>query len=68
MSITFYYGNTESPSINVESLTDLYQALNLIHTQVMDNIGDDTELLSILEDTMYRLEAVAEDRNEDVTA
>ena len=57
MGITYYAG-VPAPCINVKNAEDLYQALDLLHTQVMDNLDEDTALLQILSDAMDRVQAV----------
>lgn len=52
MPITYYY---EGPTVTVENAEELYEALDLLHTQIMDTSGND-ELLRILSDAMDRVE------------
>lgn len=61
MSIESYVG-VEAPCINVESASELYEALDLLHTQVMDNLNEDMELLAILEQAMERVQAIIDAR------
>jgi hypothetical protein len=49
-----YYG--PQPTINVENVDELWEALDLLHTQVMDNISDTSPLLEILEAAMDRVD------------
>ena len=57
MSIESYVG-IDQPVINVESVQDLWDALDVLHTQVMDNLQEDAALLRILSDAMDRVQAV----------
>lgn len=50
-----YYGS--EPSINIESADELYEALDLLHTQVMDNLREEKTLLNILSEAMDRVQA-----------
>lgn len=52
-----YYVGVPGVSINVESAQDLYDALNIMHTQVMDNVGEDDSMLRILEAAMEQVMA-----------
>lgn len=61
MPIESYVG-VPFPCINVETVEELYEALDLLHTQVMDNLGEDMALLTILSDAMDRVQAVTEGR------
>lgn len=54
MGIIYYFG-ADGPTINVESRKDVYEALDAMHTQVMDNLPDDLQLLNWLEATMHNL-------------
>jgi hypothetical protein len=58
MSIDYYVGS-DGPTINVVSAEELYEALDLLHTQVIDNLPDTAQaaLLRILEDAMGRVQA-----------
>ncbi len=47
-----YYFGINGPTIVVESRDDLLEAIDTLHTQVMDNIGEDSPLLGILEKCM----------------
>lgn len=51
-----YYGDT--PSIKIESVADLLEALDILHTQVMDNLQENPSLLRILEAAMEQVEAL----------
>lgn len=44
------------PTINVESLTELHEALDILHTQVIDNLSDESPALGILETAMEAIE------------
>lgn len=52
MAINYYGG---SPTITVENAEELYEALDLLHTQIMDTSCND-ELLRILSEAMDRVE------------
>jgi hypothetical protein len=52
-----YYEGAGSPTIFVTSAKELYEALDILHTQVMDGtIGDASPLLGILETAMDAVE------------
>ena len=51
-----YYIGTPGPTIVIESLTDLVEALDILHTQVIDNIDDRSPYLRILEQAIDALE------------
>jgi hypothetical protein len=59
MAINYYVGS-DGFTVFLENETDIAEAIDLLHTQVMDNIGQDKEehkkILRILEDTLTRLE------------
>jgi len=55
MPITYYLGVPE-PTVNVETIEELLEAVDLLHTQVMDNIGEKSPLLEILEKCMREIE------------
>jgi hypothetical protein len=55
MPITYYLGVSE-PAVNVETIEELLEAVDLLHTQVMDNIGEKSPLLEILEKCMREIE------------
>lgn len=50
-----YYVGVPGVSVNVETAQDLYDALNTMHTQVMENIGEDDPMLRILERAMEQV-------------
>lgn len=54
-----YYG-TEGPTIVIKSKDELYEALDLLHTQVIDNLGDESPCLEVLEAAMENLENLEE--------
>ena len=59
MSIDSYVG-IDAPCINVENAGELYDAIDLLHTQVMDNLSNNPmydALLKILSDAMDRIQA-----------
>lgn len=51
-----YYAGTPGPTIVVESAEELMEALDLLHTQIIDNIGEDSPLLRVLEAAMEQAE------------
>ena len=53
-----YYSGIDGPTIVVESEDELLEAIDLIHTQVMDNIGEDSPLLRVLEKCMDEIRSV----------
>lgn len=55
MSVEYYVG-IDAPAIWVESGEDLREALDVLQTQVMDNIGDESPMVMILQDAMSRIE------------
>lgn len=59
MSINSYQG-IDQPVINVESADELYEALDILHTQVIDNISDESPLLQILQEAMAKIELMGE--------
>lgn len=56
MSINYYVG-VEGPTIVIESIDDLKEAINLLHTQTMD-AELPNEFLAVLEKTIEELEAI----------
>lgn len=58
MSIDYYQG-MDGPTIVVESADDLGEALDILHTQVIDNMGEDSPLLRVLEEAMEKVEGFA---------
>ena len=59
MSINSYVGIDE-PCVNVETASELWEAVDLLHTQVMDNLSSSPMydvLLIILSDAMDRIQA-----------
>lgn len=46
--------------IGVRRPKDVYEAIDLLHTRVVDNIGEDSPILAVLEKTMEKLEGVDE--------
>jgi len=57
MSIDYYVG-VAHPCVNVESKKDLYEIIDILHTQVLDNLEDDGECIPILEDAMLKLDPI----------
>jgi hypothetical protein len=55
MKAQYFLGMTGA-AFNVESRDDLIEALDILHTQVIDNMGDDCDFLRILEDAMSKIE------------
>lgn len=56
MPINYFVGIEDgAPTITVENAEELYEALDLLHTQIMDTCGNDT-LLRILSDAMDQVE------------
>jgi hypothetical protein len=51
MAVEHYVG-TEGVTVNVESADDVYEALDEMHTQVMENLGEDHPLTKTLADFM----------------
>lgn len=58
MAIETYVG-IDAPCISVENAEELYEALDLLHTQIMDTCCDDA-LLRILSDAMDRVQVVVD--------
>lgn len=56
MSIEHFIG-TEGPTINVESVDEIYRTIDTLHTQVMDNFPEDDHQQSVL----AKLESMMED-------
>lgn len=52
-----YYVGTDGVTINVEHPRDLYEALDILHTQVIDNTpkSNQEDLLPILEEAMEKV-------------
>jgi hypothetical protein len=55
MSIEDYVG-VEGTAINVESISELLGALDLLHTQCMDNLPDEPKLTKFLSKWMDELQ------------
>lgn len=51
-----YYSGVPEPAVNVKTPEELLEAVDLLHTQVMDNIGEDSPLLAILEKCMLEID------------
>jgi len=51
ISVEHYVG-TEGVTVNVESADDVYETLDEMHTQVMDNLGENHPLTNTLDDFM----------------
>lgn len=54
------YVGIKGTAFNVESVEEVHEAIDILHTQVMDNISDKSPILSILENTMCALEELME--------
>lgn len=57
MAIDTYVG-VPGVAINVESIEELYDALDILHTQIMDNLKSDLRLIKILDQAMNQVEAL----------
>jgi len=57
VSIHHFYG-ADGPSIRVETPEELHEALDILHSQVLDNFGDDKSgpFLRVLEAAMRAME------------
>lgn len=51
-----YYGGIPGVAIEVKSTKELHEALDILHTQVMDNISEEAPELRILEAAMEKIE------------
>ena len=60
MAITYYVG-IDAPAIEIHNLKELYEALDVLHTQVMDNVDEDSPALRILSDAMDAVRALMAD-------
>ena len=56
MSVEHYVG-TEGVTVNVESADDVYEALDEMHTQVMDNLGENHPLTNTIVEFMETIES-----------
>lgn len=63
MSINYYVG-ISAPCIEVESAQELYDALDLLHTQVMDNLNEHPALLKILSEAMDKAQDIIDQEAE----
>ena len=54
MSVSDYLG-IEGFAVDAKSAQDCYEALDRIHTQILDELGENSFILSILEDAMHEL-------------
>jgi hypothetical protein len=57
MAIEQYYG-TDGYTITISNGDDLLEVVDIIHTLTMDNIGEDSPFLKILEDAMEKIESI----------
>ncbi len=55
MKLIESYVGMKGVAVDVESASEVWQALDTIHTQIMDNIGEDSPLLNILEEAMAKI-------------
>ena len=55
MAVEHYVG-TEGVTVNIESADDLHEALDEMHTQVMDNLGENHPLTHTLVEFMEKIE------------
>lgn len=52
------YAGVPGVAVNVETKEELLEAVDLLHTQVMDNIGVDSQLLRVLEKCMDEIREI----------
>lgn len=52
------YVGVPGVAINVESGEELLEVVDLLHTQVMDNISEDSPLLRVLEKCMNEIREI----------
>lgn len=55
MSIEYYSG-TDGPTIDLRKPQELYEAIDILHTQVIDNLNENRQLLTVLEVAMQSLD------------
>ncbi len=57
-----YYAGANHPTFNVQNPDDLYEALDILHTQVLDGFGDKdmAPYLDVLEKAMNRVDDLRE--------
>jgi hypothetical protein len=60
MSIIYYCG-TDGVTINIESGYDLVRALDILHTQTIDNCNEDVALLKILDEAIEKCREIGYD-------
>ena len=53
-----YYAGTDGPTIVIENGDELITAIDILHTQTMDNVKDNDKPLKVLETAMRQLEAL----------
>lgn len=58
-----WFSASQDAGIFVETVEELYAALDILHTQVMDNIGEDSKALMILSDAMQALSDLYPDKD-----
>lgn len=52
-----YYSGFEGPCVNVESVQDLADVIDVLHTQCCDNLPEDSFATRLLESVMESLDA-----------
>lgn len=52
------YVGCEGVAIDIESVDEVYEAFDVLHTQVLDNLGEDNPCLQILSEAMDKVEAL----------
>jgi hypothetical protein len=52
------YAGVPGVAVNVETEEELLEAVDLLHTQVMDNISEDSPLLKVLEKCMDEIREI----------
>ena len=57
-----YYVGIDAPAIEVDNLAELYEAIDILHTQVLDRIGENSPALAILSAAMDAVQALIDDR------
>lgn len=60
MAIEYYFG-TVGPTINVESIEELHEAVDILHTQALELLGENNPALRILEEAMDKLHRIISD-------
>ncbi len=57
MAVITYVG-VEEVCIKVESIKDVWDAIDEIHTQCMDALGEDSPVLRVLEEALAKIEGM----------